>query len=74
MAVIKNGKEAATEFKVIKRYDGCTLIEVKIRTGRTHQIRVHMAQIGHPVIGDSTYSNGKNLFGVERTNAPCSKT
>jgi len=71
MAVTKNGKEAITEFKVLKRYQGFTLIEVKIKTGRTHQIRVHMAEIGFPVAGDSTYSNGKNPFGIERTNAAC---
>lgn len=69
MAVTKNGKEAVTHFKVLNRYTtnkgNYTLLEIKIDTGRTHQIRVHMAEIGHPVIGDSVYSNGKNEFGVE---------
>ena len=65
MAVEKNGKEAVTHFKVLKRYGKYTLLEVKIDTGRTHQIRVHMAEIGHPVVGDMVYSNGKNDFGVE---------
>ena len=64
MAVDKDGKEAVTHFKVIKRYDKYTLVEVKIDTGRTHQIRVHMAEIGFPVIGDEVYSNGKNEFKV----------
>ncbi len=64
MAVSKDGKEAITHFKVIKRYDKYTLIEVKIETGRTHQIRVHMSQIGYPIVGDVVYSNGKNPFGV----------
>ena len=69
MAVTKNGKEAVTHFKVLNRYTtnkgSYTLLEIKIDTGRTHQIRVHMAEIGHPVIGDRVYSNGKNEFGVE---------
>ena len=65
MAVSKNGKEAVTHFKVIKRYNGYTLIEVKIDTGRTHQIRVHMSEIGYPIVGDYIYSNG--------TNASCKK-
>ena len=64
MAVSKNGKEAVTHFKVIKRYNGYTLIEVKIDTGRTHQIRVHMSEIGYPIVGDYIYSNGKNPFEV----------
>ena len=65
MAVDKDGKKAVTHFKVIKRYKKYTLLDIKIDTGRTHQIRVHMAEIGHPVVGDSVYSNGKNEFGVE---------
>lgn len=68
MAVTKNGKEAITHFKVLNRYTtskaSYTLLEIKIDTGRTHQIRVHMAEIGHPVVGDMVYSNGKNEFGV----------
>ncbi|MBP3596414.1 MAG: RluA family pseudouridine synthase [Clostridia bacterium] len=65
MAVDKNGKNAVTHIKVLKKYKDYTFIEVNIETGRTHQIRVHMAQIGFPIIGDYVYSNGKNPFGVE---------
>lgn len=65
MAVTKKGKEAITHFQVLERFDKYTLLKVKIDTGRTHQIRVHMAEIGHPVVGDMLYSNGKNEFGVE---------
>jgi len=68
MAVTKNGKEAITHFKVLERYEKnnnkYSLLEIKIDTGRTHQIRVHLAQIGYPVIGDYIYSNGKNEFGI----------
>jgi len=65
MAVRKDGKEAITHIKVLKKYKNYTFIEVNIETGRTHQIRVHMAQIGYPIVGDFVYSNGKNPFGVE---------
>ena len=65
MAVSEKGKEAITHFNVLKRYNGYTLLKLKIDTGRTHQIRVHLAEIGHPVVGDEVYSNGKNKFGVK---------
>lgn len=59
MAVDKDGKEAITHFKVLRRYDKYTLLEVKIDTGRTHQIRVHMAYLGHALAGDSVYGPKK---------------
>lgn len=65
MSVTRDGKEAISHIKVVKRYGNYTLIRVKIDTGRTHQIRVHMAKIGHPVVGDEVYSSGKNEFGVK---------
>ena len=65
MAVDPKGKNAVTHFKVLERFEKYTLLELKIDTGRTHQIRVHMSYIGHPVVGDMVYSNGKNEFGVE---------
>ncbi|MDD4066603.1 MAG: RluA family pseudouridine synthase [Clostridia bacterium] len=65
MGVNALGKNAITHFKVIDRYKNYTLVECKLETGRTHQIRVHMAYIGHPIVGDSTYSNGKNEFGIK---------
>ncbi|MFA4999154.1 MAG: RNA pseudouridine synthase [Parcubacteria group bacterium] len=52
-------KEAITEYKVIKRYEGYTLLEASPKTGRTHQIRVHLASIGHPVVGDKLYGGKK---------------
>ena len=65
MAVSKNGKEAITNFKVLERFKDYTLLEVNIETGRTHQIRVHLSEIGYPIVGDGVYSNGRNPFGVE---------
>ena len=55
MAVVENGKEARTHFKVLERFEKNTLVEVKLETGRTHQIRVHMKYIGYPLVGDPVY-------------------
>jgi len=57
----RRGKEARTRWKVLKRFISSTLIEVKLGTGRTHQIRVHFASIGHPVLGDKTYGKKTEL-------------
>jgi 23S rRNA pseudouridine1911/1915/1917 synthase len=55
MAVISDGKEARTHYKVLERFDGHSHLRLKLETGRTHQIRVHMAHIRHPIVGDDTY-------------------
>ncbi|HAA42435.1 MAG TPA: RluA family pseudouridine synthase [Ruminiclostridium sp.] len=61
----KNGKRAVTHFKVIERFDNATYVEVTLETGRTHQIRVHMSHIGHPVIGDEVYGRKKEKYRIE---------
>lgn len=59
----RNGKEAVTHYKVIERFKDFTYVECKLETGRTHQIRVHMASIGHPLLGDEVYAgNRKSSF------------
>ena len=66
MAVCKEGKSAITHFKVLGRFKNqYTLLEINIETGRTHQIRVHLSNIGYPIIGDEVYSNGKNEWGIK---------
>lgn len=67
MAVVPpgNGKNAITHYKVLKRFEKFTFIECVLETGRTHQIRVHMASIGHPLLGDEVYSNQKSPFKLE---------
>lgn len=66
MAVIGSGKEAVTHFRVLEAFPGYTLLEVRLHTGRTHQIRVHLAHIGHPVVGDPVYGRGRDNLGLER--------
>lgn len=63
----KNSKEAITNITVLKRYikSGYTLVEAKLETGRTHQIRVHMSYVGHPLVGDNVYGKSNNEFGVQ---------
>lgn len=62
-AVIEDGKSAVTHFEVLERFEGYTLIELQLETGRTHQIRVHMQYIGYPVAGDPLYGPKKTLKG-----------
>ena len=61
MCVIKDGKPAITNFRVLKRFKDKTLVLCKLETGRTHQIRVHMAYLGHPVVGDPIYGPRKTI-------------
>lgn len=61
----KNGKPAVTHYKVLERFERYTYMEFQLETGRTHQIRVHMASIGHPLLGDVLYSSGKSPYKLQ---------
>lgn len=61
----KNGKSAITHYRVLERFERYTYMEFALETGRTHQIRVHMASIGHPLLGDTLYSSGKSPFHLQ---------
>ena len=65
MSVTSDGKWAVTEFRVLERFKNFTYVECQLKTGRTHQIRVHMAEIGHPLVGDDKYSARKNPFDIK---------
>ena len=67
MAVVQGGKDAITHYTVIAEYPSFTYAKMELETGRTHQIRVHMSYIGHPIIGDTVYGGGKTPF--EKANA-----
>ncbi len=64
MAVIADGKEAITHYRVLRRFGNYTYVECQLETGRTHQIRVHMTHIGHPLLGDNVYGNRKCPFNL----------
>ena len=61
----KNGKDAVTHYKVLERFKNATYVECRLETGRTHQIRVHMTSIGHPLLGDEVYGSGKNPYHLQ---------
>ncbi len=65
MAVVSNGRTAITDYKVIKRYEGYTLCEFSLKTGRTHQIRVHAKYLGHPIVGDKEYGYKTQKFKLD---------
>ena len=65
MAVVSNGRPAVTHWTVLARYPGFTYVQCRLETGRTHQIRVHMAHIGHPILGDTVYGNRKPVPGLQ---------
>ncbi len=70
MAVVPGGRRAVTHWRVLERLEGVDLVEVRLETGRTHQIRVHLSSIGHPVVGDRTYGADPGLarrVGLDRT-------
>ena len=66
MSVAPGGRSARTEYETLERFRDVSLISVNLLTGRTHQIRVHMAAIGHPVVGDRTYGVRRDTFGARR--------
>ena len=65
MAVVADGRNAVTHWMVLERYPGAAYVECRLETGRTHQIRVHMAYIGHPILGDTVYGNRKSVPGLQ---------
>ena len=66
MAIVKEGRYAKTDYKVLERFRHFTYVELTLHTGRTHQIRVHMKYIGHPLLGDPVYGPVKNPFGLDK--------
>ena len=75
MAVIRDpskpSREAVTHWSVLERYEGFCLVRCQLETGRTHQIRVHMSSIGHPLMGDTTYGGGRTKFEAQHKDLIC---
>ncbi|MCM1257166.1 MAG: pseudouridine synthase, partial [Roseburia sp.] len=65
MAVVPGGRSARTHYRVLEQYLNAAYMEFELETGRTHQIRVHMASIGHPLLGDTVYGNQKNPYHLQ---------
>ena len=65
MAVVSNGKPAVTHYEVLESFNGFSLVRFRLETGRTHQIRVHMSYLGHPILGDELYGGVRKEFPVK---------
>ena len=63
MAIISNGKVAKTFYRILEAFEDCALLEIDLITGRTHQVRVHLASIGHPVVSDDLYGSNMDILG-----------
>lgn len=72
MAVTNSGREAISKYEVIREVEGYSLVKIKIETGRTHQIRVHMTHINHPILGDPVYGNFHHKFNLNHQLLHCS--
>lgn len=66
MAIVQGGRDAKTDYRVIESFKNFTYVELTLHTGRTHQIRVHMKAIGHPLLGDPVYGPTKSMFGLDK--------
>lgn len=71
MAIVKDGREAATNYEVLQRLSGADHVRLKLETGRTHQIRVHLSSLGHPLLCDTVYGGGKTKFETKYANKIC---
>ena len=71
MAIVKDGREAATNYEVLQRLSGADHVRLKLETGRTHQIRVHLSSLGHPLLCDTVYGGGKTKFEAKHANKIC---